>query len=199
MSRLSAPRSVDDADLWQLVREGDSAAFDALVLRHYRMLFQYGTKFSDDEEFVKDCLQDLFVDLWRNRDRLGPTEHVRQYLLKALRNRIIQEYRRPLTRLFDRSFSDDGYVFTVEFSAEDERVQAEATQERLARLNRALLRLTPRQREAVYLKFHQNLSVPELTAVLGIAEQSVRNLLHEAIAALRKLVVFSLLVVLLAA
>jgi len=196
MQHLSAVQPLADADLWKQVQEGDSAAFDALVLRFYRMLFHYGSKFSDDEEFVKDCLQDLFVDVWQRRERLSSTQFVRQYLLKALRHRIFQETRRPLTRLIERSFSVEGYAFRIEFSVEDDLILAEATQEQVARLNRALLRLSPRQREAIYLKFYQNLSTDELTAVMGLQEQSLRNLLHEAILALRKQMLLSVLVAL---
>jgi RNA polymerase sigma factor (sigma-70 family) len=57
----------EDLFLWNEFRNGNAEAFGALIRVHYQDLFQYGTRFTKDEELVKDCLQDLFLELWTNR------------------------------------------------------------------------------------------------------------------------------------
>ncbi|SEI59289.1 hypothetical protein SAMN05216327_102638 [Dyadobacter sp. SG02] len=48
----------DDADLWKSFRTGDDEAFGQIARHYYKSLFSYGSKFSRDREFVKDCIQE---------------------------------------------------------------------------------------------------------------------------------------------
>jgi len=60
-------------DLWGLFLSGDAHALDVLVKRHYNLLYIYGSKFTYDTCLVKDCIQDLFLDLWRKRMSINHT------------------------------------------------------------------------------------------------------------------------------
>jgi DNA-directed RNA polymerase specialized sigma24 family protein len=86
---MSAVNLLDeDLFLWNEFRGGNAEAFGALVRVHYPDLFQYGTRFTKEKELVKDCLQDLFLELWANRDTISETSFVKYYLLKSLRRRL---------------------------------------------------------------------------------------------------------------
>ncbi len=78
----------DNLLLWDKFLQGDACAFGELMHRHYRDLFNYGTRFTKDKELVKDCIQDLFLSLWKNRLTLSRTEFVKYYLLKSLRRKL---------------------------------------------------------------------------------------------------------------
>ena len=60
----------EDLLLWNEYRSGNADAFGALTRVHYPDLFHYGTRFTRDSELVKDCLQDLFLELWINRETI---------------------------------------------------------------------------------------------------------------------------------
>ncbi|GAB2774411.1 sigma-70 family RNA polymerase sigma factor [Rhabdobacter roseus] len=187
---------MDESYLWNLFREGDGSAFDTLIARHYRVLYHYGSKFSDDEDFVKDCIQDLCVDLWRNRSTLSATEHVKPYLLKALRRKIISTRQKPMYRLTER-LPFDAYELEIENSALDKGIDEETTQAQLQRLNQLIESLSPRQREVVYLRYFQNLDFEEISTIMNVNTQSVRNLLYQAIKTLRQHLLLPLLPLLL--
>ena len=50
-------RPADDALLWEQFRYGDAGSLGELVSTHYTALLRYGTKFSRDTDFVRDCMQ----------------------------------------------------------------------------------------------------------------------------------------------
>lgn len=62
--------------LWQTFREGDSYAFEQLLELYYPLLLNYGNRLSKDREFVKDCLHDLFVELWNRKENLTTVENL---------------------------------------------------------------------------------------------------------------------------
>ena len=82
-----------DQTVWQSYRKGDKNALGQLAERYYRTLRHYGLKFMVDGSIVEDCIQELFLQLWQNRAHINDTESVKHYLLKSLRNHILQYIR----------------------------------------------------------------------------------------------------------
>ena len=56
-------QKMEDVALWNLVLEGDMKAMSVLYKRHYDLLFNFGLKYVQNDDFVKDCIQDVFVKL----------------------------------------------------------------------------------------------------------------------------------------
>lgn len=152
---------------------------------HYRNLFVYATKFRKDEEFVKDCLQDLFFELWKNRETLSSTNYVRSYLFKCVRNKIYRELHKNRWHLQAVQLDDD-YFFDIEFSIEHHLIREQTLRETANRFSEALNKLPKREKEIIYLRFYQNLEIAEIVDVMGIHAQSVYNLLHKALSRLRE-------------
>ena len=75
--------------LWNQFLEGDNDAFAEIYKLTVKDLFQYGTQFTDDRDTIKDCIHDIFVKLYTNRDNLKPIDNLMGYLSIALRNSIL--------------------------------------------------------------------------------------------------------------
>lgn len=148
-------------------------------------MFIYATKFRKDDEFVKDCLQDLFLGLWKNRQTLSSTKYVRSYLFKSIRNKIYRELQKNRWHLQTIQL-DDNYYFDVEFSIEHHLIREQTLRETANRFSEALNKLAKREKEIIYLRFYQNLEITEIVDVMGINAQSVYNLLHKALSHLRE-------------
>lgn len=151
---------------------------------HYRNLFIYGSKFRRDDEFVKDCLQDVFLGLWKNRETLGSTNYVKSYLFKCVRNKIYRELHKNRWHLQTMQL-DENYYFDVEFSIEHHLIREQTLRETAAKFSDALNKLPKREKEIIYLRFYQNLEISEIVEVMEINAQSVYNLLHKALSHLR--------------
>lgn len=166
------------------MRQGVPTALDALVRRHTRPLLNYGRKTGSGDDEIKDSLQEIFADLWTRRDRLETVQSVRAYLFMALRNRLLKTHRTAVRRA-ELPDETDELPFPLSFSVEEQWIADEAEGEQLRRLNAQLNALPPRQREAIYLKYYQNLTNEEIAGLLKINYQSVSNLLHRALFVLR--------------
>lgn len=175
--------------LWDRFRAGDEGAFRALTETYYRVLANYGMKLSRDKDFVADCIQELFLELWERRRFLGDAVFVKSYLLKAVRNKIIKEsiklrrFKEPEDLEFGR-----GEYHPIEL----EIVSTEAEREKIDHLKSLLGDLTKRQQEIIYLRFYQNLEFDEISEVMGLTRQSVANLLHRTIKDMRSKWIISL-------
>ena len=174
----------EDHVLWQLYREGDKQAFGRLAERYYRTLKHYGLKFMVDDVIVEDCIQELFLQLWQNRLQIHETESVKHYLLKALRHHILQ-YLRNRKRLNQEEIDWDNSV-AEEMDSETLLIQQESLTLLTSTIQAQLASLPAREREALYLRFYENLSVPQIAEVMNVNRQSVSNFLQKALNKLRK-------------
>lgn len=175
----------NDTVLWQCFRSGDRRAFERLLESHYAGLLNYGLRISSDREFVKDCLHDLFVDLWNRKEQLHEVQALKPYLLVAFRRRLIKESsRNPWFRKAEEL--EDDYHFEVQFNIESYLITNEVRHESLVRLKANLDKLTKRQREVIYLRFYQEMEYDDIAQSLEINYHSVVNLMYEGMKLLRK-------------
>ncbi len=174
----------NDAELWQLICEGQESAFTQLIARHLPSLLHYGNKFSSDYALVQDCVQDVLADLWLRRTRESPILSVRAYLFTAVRHHICREARKTL-RAAILDDDNESASFEATFSVEDAWIADETERERLEKLNSLVNQLPPRQKEIVYLRYYQGLEKDQIAQILDINYQSVSNLLHRTLTTLR--------------
>jgi len=176
-----------DEQLWQDLIAGDESAFSALFERHQPSLVSYGMSLLSLNDKVQDCVQDVFVDLWLYRKSVNSTVVAKAYLISCVRKRITRMQERD--RIFRKTSHLDELVekveFSLDFTVEDQLITNEETGLKVRQLNQALNSLNARQREALYLRYHQSLSVEEIANVLNINHQSASNLLHRSLQKLR--------------
>ncbi len=163
---------------------GDELAFSALFERYYRSLINYGNSLSAYPERVQDCVQDVFVNVWLYRNNLSDNVVAKAYLLSSVRKRIARLHERDT--IFRQVKPLEAVQFSLDFSMEDQLIADEETAARVSQLNRLINALPPRQKEALYLRYHQGLTIEQIGEMLDINHQSVSNLLHRCIQHLRK-------------
>lgn len=81
-------------NIWQNFIDGDDDALSSIYFEFFDMLLNFGMKYSSDRFLVEDCIQNLFVDLLKNRQTQKKVHNIRFYLIKALRNQIAYEQRK---------------------------------------------------------------------------------------------------------
>lgn len=175
---------IDDSILWDNLKKGDEKAFSSLFEKYYGFMVQYGNSFSPFTEKVQDCVQDVFTDIWVYRQSLNESVVVKAYLLSCVRKRIARLQERD--RIFRQTDSIDSIKFLFDFSIEHHLIADEATAAKVVQLNTLLNTLPARQKEALYLRYHQGLTVEQIADILQVNYQSANNLLHRALVNLRK-------------
>jgi RNA polymerase sigma factor (sigma-70 family) len=171
--------------VWRRFLSGDTEAFDLLMSSHFRTLFQYGSKFSRDKEFVKDSIQDLFLTLWEKRENLNGDAQVKPYMMASLR-RLMHRSISSKSWIGDESLEEAEGSFEVEFSVEHTYIENESTLVMTEQLKQLLDELPKRQKEVVYLKYFQEMDRNQISEVMDVTPQTVSNLLQIAIKQLKK-------------
>lgn len=174
-----------DTTIWRELISGNKTAFQQLMHQYFRVLFSYGTKFSRDEELVKDTIQELFIRLWDRKAHLAADVNPKAYLLASLRRALHRK-----TTVQDRfssydSLEDSINFFDFELSVEHAFIQKEGSASLAKEIADKVAGLPKRQKEVVYLKFFQEMSRDEISTTMGISPQTVSNLLQSALKKLR--------------
>ena len=81
-----------DVQLWMEIKKGDLKALGHLYDLYINVLFSYGIKHSKDKEHVMDCIHDLFLDLYKYKEKLTCTDNVKYYLFASLKRKINKKY-----------------------------------------------------------------------------------------------------------
>ena len=170
-----------DSLLWQNLQRGNADALSQIYHQNAAFLVAYAGKLTANREIINDAIQDVFINLWQKRNHLPPVQNVKAYLLKSLRNRILRI-------LEGRDLTGNGAQphEGIQDSVEHRWIVEELAEERLTRLHQCMQNLPNRQQEVINLRYFQNLKTEEIAEILEINYQSVSNLLHKGIKALKK-------------
>ena len=183
-TQLKHTIQLDDLTLWSNLKLGDEKAFSQLFEKYYFHLVQYGNSFSTHQDKVKDCVQDVFTDIWIYRNTLNESVLVKAYLFASVRKRISRLQERD--RIFSKSTTVDAIEFLFDFSIEHQLIADETTSSKVSNLNKLVNDLPARQKEALYLRYHEGLGVEEIAETLEVNYQSASNLLYRAVLNIRK-------------
>jgi RNA polymerase sigma factor (sigma-70 family) len=170
---------------WGRMTGGNKDAFLALYQSHYQALFCYGFSISTNRELTKDCIQELFLEIWNTRPSLNKeVKNVKSYLFTWLRRKISRE----LSRLAKENFQDELAQESpfIQSSYEELLVAFQQSEEKKEQLRLALKKLTKKQLEIIKLKFFENLSYRTIASQTSLTPRTVYNLMYEAIRHLRE-------------
>jgi RNA polymerase sigma factor (sigma-70 family) len=182
---------ISDPQLWVQLMSGEIAGLEGIYVRFSPGLFRYGMAIKSNRSFIKDCIQELFVDLWKYRNTLAHTDNVRLFLIRCLSNKINKEIGKEKRMIFETEISKLENIF-LEESVEDRFIDVQRDQELQLKLKKGLEKLPLRQREAIQLLFFENQNYEETSKILGINVESCYTLAWKAIKSLRKNVFFLL-------
>jgi len=167
---------------------GDKEALTIIFRLFFDDLFNYGIRLTRNSEIVEDSLQDMFLKLWKNRSNLRVIDNIKPYLFKALRRHIISNLKWGNHYVnYDQQPEE---LFQLEFSYEDFLINSHINQEKRENLIKALNRLTKRQREAIYLRYFEELEFESISEIMSMKVQSVRNSIHRGLVTLREMKIF---------
>ena len=143
---------------------------------------------------IEDCIQDLFIDLWRSK---GNAEIVslKAYFFTAFKFKLIKAIGKAgKTRSLLSELNADEFEISHEMFLINDQENEELKQ----KVFNAMKELSPRQKEIIYLKFHQNLSYEEVSEIMNINYQAARNLIYQSIKVLKNIItiqpIFALLI-----
>lgn len=173
---------MDATEKWNWFISGDNDAYAHLYQDHVQILYHYGLCFTPDTDLIKDCIQDLFVYLYAHRNHLDKPRNVKAYLLVSLKNNLC----RKLTQRNSFGSLSEEIPFLSEISVEDKFIEDELQQNESRRVKEMLSILTSRQREILYYRFIQELSMEDICRLMDLNYQSAQNLIQRSLKKIRE-------------
>ncbi len=186
ISNKNEPVSYTDNGILCLLKKDSEEALSLLVYRYYDDLFRYGSGLCEKVTLVEDVIQDLFCELWQKRGRLENIEHIKPYLFTSLRNRIFRQLKQDKRTVGVPEIIE--FNFDVDFSPEDLMIKKQDREETALLLSTYIDQLSSRQREAVYLRFYENLSYEAISGIMNITVPYLYLLIHKSVTRLRKMI-----------
>src|SRR5690554_1357679 len=135
----------EDTILWQQVKNGNKAGIEGLYVKYSQHLFRLGMSIKNDRSFIKDCIHEVFVNIWGYRNSLKDTDNVKLYLFKCLSNKIHKEIGKDKRRYSQESL--DYHEATDVFVADTHPDQIDEKKRRA--LMAAFEKLSARQKEVI--------------------------------------------------
>jgi RNA polymerase sigma factor (sigma-70 family) len=170
-----------DEVVWNAFRDENQEAFAVIYYRYFTILLQRGLQICGDRELVKDCIHDLFVEIWKNKLHLSTPDSVKAYLVACIQRKLL----RQLKQIRSRYSESKSTAVELDLSMEDKLIAEQLQVEQKCSIHKALDSLTKRQKEAIQLKYFANLSYEEIAEKMDISTDSIYNLVSKAMDSLQ--------------
>ncbi|WP_186756441.1 RNA polymerase sigma factor [Echinicola salinicaeni] len=173
----------NDLELWRAFKNGSNEAFLSIYKKYFKSLYSYGVRLKDNEDLVKDAIQDIFLELKKNSHGLSDTDCIKFYLFKCLKRKIFKKFKEWEGQREDLVMSES---FSITFSHEQRIINKQINLEKVKLINKAIGKLSPRKREAVYYVFYEGMSYQQVSELMDLCDsKSARDLIYKALKCLR--------------
>lgn len=169
----------NDEQLFLLLQAGSEEAFNTLFERYRKRLFLEAFTRLQNEEESNDIVQEVFMWLWNKRATLEIGNCLKPYLVRVVRNKVVDYIRKTNTARNHRQH----YTWMADTHTENPPIE---NKELGQQLNDAINNITPASRLAFEQLYLQDKSLREIATEMDINVQSVKNHIHRALKMLRK-------------
>ncbi len=177
-------RQLKPEEVWNLLRKDNDLALVHLYNKFVDDIYHYGERITHDKELIKDCIQDIFVELWSNRKNLPEVHFLKHYLYKSLKRAIIKKLEKN-RKLFEKKTLAETHDIKIVLSYESQLINFQISEQQKKKLLQSLNSLPVKQKEAITLKFLDGFSYQEVADILSISVKSAYNLIYRALALLK--------------
>ncbi|MDR2361409.1 MAG: RNA polymerase sigma factor [Prevotellaceae bacterium] len=166
-------------------KEGDEDAFSFFYQLFVNELYAYGKGLCAESEWVKDVIQDVFLKIYFKEKEYESLAHFKYFLLKSVKNKLYDLYKSKSIAA-TTPIADTGMDFTLAATVLDDIVRSDDRLIIQQKINKLLSTLTARQREAIYLRFIQELDYAQIAEMLNMNLTSVRKLVSRSLKRLKE-------------
>jgi RNA polymerase sigma-70 factor, ECF subfamily len=175
-------------DVFNKIANNDIQAYEVFFKEYYKFLCSYAYGLTKERHIAEEIVEDFFVSLWNNRQKINITTSVRSYFIGSIHNRCLNYLQREKTkflssqdisRLIDREETIGDRLITLEVPSllVDELEQA---------LEQAIEKLPPGCKETFLLSRYKNLSYEQIAEKQNISVNTVKTQIKIALSKLRE-------------
>ncbi|MFL9484356.1 RNA polymerase sigma factor [Chitinophagaceae bacterium LWZ2-11] len=160
---------------------GSKEAFETLFRLHKDKLYSFLLKLTHDEAAAEDCVQEMFLKLWLQKESLSEIEKFDSYLFKMAQNYSFNAFKRMAheTLIISELQKNDA-------TSTSTPLENLSFQELRRKLAMAIEKLSPQQKAVYLLSREKGLNHAEIAAQLGISPSTVNNHMTKALAFIKE-------------
>ncbi len=175
-------KHLSDQELMRLVQAGDLTPASEIYDRYSSRIYNFAYRFLKNSEAAEDAVQEVFVKMIKHASQFHGDAKLSTWLFSITAN-WCRDY---LRKADNRPKESDDVLMNLPASRELSPERALERRETELRIQKALLTLTPEQREAILLSRYQGLSYAEIAQISGCSEGAVKTRVFRAMETLKK-------------
>lgn len=171
--------TLNDNELFLLIKRGDEKAFTILFHRYWTRLCLGAFEFLKNEADAGDVVQEVFLWLWQNREKVDINTTLKGYLLQAVRNKCLNKMNKASTsekRRLQYAYFKETMITAVPIENSELRVT----------LQSAMGELGVASRRAFEMVYIEQKSQKETALELGVSAATVKTQVRDVLRKLRQ-------------
>jgi RNA polymerase sigma factor (sigma-70 family) len=172
---------------------GDDKAFAELYNLFAKELYAYGLFICNNKRITEDALHDVFMAVFSNRKLLANVENVKFYFNSAYRYRVLYLLKKEGKQCELEYGLIENLPDTKNF--QDDLIQEEEVEARNALVKKIFRTLNEHQREVLYKRFVEGLSLQEIAGIMNINYQSVKNIIQRSLTKIKNSEVIAFIII----
>lgn len=190
----SLPRTLNDIQLYELLKKSNPASLEHIYLRYKRLLFWFGKQMLDDDFVVETLVQDVFLKLWLHRDSIETPNHILGFLRFVLKRDCISYFNAPrnkfarLAASLERFENYQDYLIGYDPQQDQEHLLSqESDQRNFDEVKKVLNVLDPKRKHLIELCLAYGFQYSPIAEAMGSSVKDISNEVGRAIDDLRKI------------
>lgn len=165
----------DEKELLAMVATGNRPAFTQLYSAHLGNLYRYIFLFTKSKEETEEILQEIFIKIWENREKLPEIDSMENYLFRFARNKLLDNIRHLQIR--QRVLSE---IKRTKDASETTTSDQCTYREYYRLVQQAIEKLPPKRKLIFRLNIENGLSQDEIALQLNISKSVVQKQIYRA-------------------
>lgn len=177
----------DDKKLIDDFLAGDDPAFEYLVKKYLKSTYNFLFLITGDKSIIDDLTQITFIKAWKNIHRFDRNKNFKTWLFAIAKNTAYDYFKKKRTMPFSQ-FSDEQGNNKLEEISEDKILPLEILerQDLAEELEKKLEEISPPYKTILVMHFKDDLSLPEISEILGKPINTVKSQYYRALKNLKK-------------
>ncbi len=177
-----------DEELVSHYLEGDNSAFEEIVNRYLKPVYNFTYRFCGNEKDSEEIVQESFLKLWKNIKKFRKNDKFKTWFYTIARNTAIDWMRKKKSIVFSKFENEKGENFFEDSLTDTEDIASEIFEKNELKkdVGKLIGALPFKYREIILLYYQEELSLVEISEVLKKPLNTVKSLHRRALILLRK-------------